>query len=360
MTKLLRPIAIAALVFCTAAAAEPEYWGEGSTEYAREYGDSVALCAQYRKVEPPAADRPTPAQLAALKDCDSSEAYYGIQGPRDLDRARSCAFAEMARGENDGPVGAGVLMMLYANGEVVKRNLPYAIRMACTVGGAPFEVDARIKALKARMAETGEPDTPFDYCDDITSGYASSQCAMIVSRRRDADRAARVADLGQAWTPAQKAAFKAVTDTERAYIDAMVQGEVDLSGTMRGVFAAEAEGQVKDYNLDLLESLASNTMTDPVDGAYAAEDARLNAVWKTLMAQSFEDAGTVTKGGVRATQRAWLKHRDAWAAFAISYRTLRKDQVLAEVTRERTRLLRCMLADDPDPDLVCGTPEENS
>jgi hypothetical protein len=107
------PLALASLLLCTAAAAEPEYWGDA--DFHKEYPESVAKCAQYRKVETPAADRPTAARLAALKDCDSSDAYYEITGPGDPVKARHCAFAEMARRENDGPAGAGVLMMLCAN-----------------------------------------------------------------------------------------------------------------------------------------------------------------------------------------------------------------------------------------------------
>lgn len=54
-SRTWRPVAIVSLLLCTAAAAEPEYWGDA--EFHKEYPESVADCARHRKVEPPAADR---------------------------------------------------------------------------------------------------------------------------------------------------------------------------------------------------------------------------------------------------------------------------------------------------------------
>lgn len=344
------PLAIVSLLLCTAAAAEPEYWGDA--DFHKEYPESVAKCAQYRKVEAPAADRPTAAQLAALKGCDSSDAYYGITGATDPVKARQCAYAEMARGENDGPAGAGVLMMLYANGQGVKQNLPYAIRMACTVGGAPFEVMGRIAALEGRMKGEGT-DTAFDYCDDVTSGYGASQCAVVGSRIQDQQRADKVAAIAKGWDPARKAAWDRVIAAETAYMDAMTSGEVDLSGTMRGVFAQEAENEVKDGTVGLLEALNDKAMDRATPGQFQKSDAALNAAWKKVMANSFEDLGTVTKEGVRGTQRAWIKYRDAWSAFAGLAWPGMGEAAADYLTKERTNTLLCLIGDE-----ACVAPDD--
>ncbi|WGM38409.1 lysozyme inhibitor LprI family protein [Caulobacter sp. NIBR1757] len=337
------PLALVSLLLCTAAAAEPEYWGDN--EFQREYPDIVADCARYRKVEPPAADRPTAAQLAALKTCDSADAYYEITGPGDAVKARHCAFAEMARNENDGPSGAGVLMMLYANGRGVEQNLLYAARMACTVGGAPFEVQGRLAALEARMKGEGT-DTAFDFCDDVTSGYAAGLCASISARQQDLQRGLRLAELGRDWTPARKAAWDRVIGAETAYADALSEGEVDLSGTLRGVFALEAEGEIKTGALGLLEALDSKALDKAAPGQLAASDAALNAAWKKVTAHSFEDFGTVTKEGVRNTQRAWLKYRDAWTAFANLSSPGMGEATADYLTKERTNALLCLIGDE--------------
>ncbi len=337
------PLALVSLLLCTAAAAEPEYWGDA--EFHKGYPESVADCAKYRKVEPPAADRPKVARLADLKTCDSSDAYYEITGRGDAVKARHCAFAEMASNENDGPAGAGVLMMLYANGRGVKENLPYAIRMACTVGGAPFEVSGRIAALEARMKGEGT-DTAFDYCDEVTSGYGASQCAMIGSRVRDEARNKRFAELGHSWKPVQKAAWDRVIVAETAYTDAITQGEVDLSGTLRGVFALEAEGEVKTGTLGLLEALDQKALDKAGPGQLQKSDAGLNAAWKKVTAHSFEDFRAVTKDGVRNTQRAWIKYRDAWSAFAKLCWPGMGQAAADYLTKERTNALLCLIGDD--------------
>ncbi len=337
------PIAIASLLLCTAAAAEPEYWGDA--DFHKDYPESVAKCAPYRKVEPPAADRPTAAQLETLKTCESADAYYEITGPGDAVRARHCAFAEMARGENDGPSGAGVLMMLYANGRGVAENLPYAIRMACTVGGAPFEVQGRIAGLEARMKGEGT-DTAFDFCDDVTSGMGTGLCASISARQQDTHRDQRIAELGRGWTPAQKAAWDRVIAAQTAYADALANGEVDLSGTMRGVFATEAKGEIKTGALGLLDALDSKALDKAAPGQLQKSDAALNAAWKKVTAHSFEDFGTVDLDGVRTTQRAWLKYRDAWAAFANLSWPGMGESAADYLTRERTNALLCLIGDD--------------
>lgn len=337
------PLALVSLLLCTAAAAEPEYWGDA--EFHKEYPESVATCARYRKVEPPPADRPTAAQLAALKDCDSSDAYYGITGEPNPVKARHCAYAEMARGENDGPAGAGVLMMLYANGRGVKENLPYAARMVCTVGGAPFEVMGRLAVLERQM-KGEKPETDFDYCDEVTSGYGASQCAVIGSRIQDHQRAVRYAELSKGWTPAQRAAWDKVIAAETAYADAMTSGEVDLSGTMRGAFATEAEEEIKVGTLGLLEAFDGKSLDRSSAADLQRSDAALNAAWKKVSAKSFDGFGTVTKEGVRGTQRAWLKYRDAWVAFANLTWPGMGETAADYLTRERTNALLCLIGDD--------------
>ena len=46
-------------------------------------------------------------------------------------------------------------------------------------------------------------------------------------------------------------------------------------------------------------------------------DSELNKVYKEIQQNSSEyNLGTVSKGDIKAAQRAWLKYRDAWVAFA--------------------------------------------
>ena len=72
--------------------------------------------------------------------CDTRTLYYGDDGQghgRNDAAARHCAYRARAAGNNDAFDGSGVLMMLYANGRGVARNIPLARRFACEYEGAP-------------------------------------------------------------------------------------------------------------------------------------------------------------------------------------------------------------------------------
>ena len=118
-------------------------------------GPSAAVCKRLEDRAPPAADRPTPAQARALKDCDSEALYYGEKGPPDFVKARLCAFQEDDEGKGDSRTedvfaGQTILMQLYANGlGGVKRDLDQATAYACAIDGAPAEVDGRVQHLQA-------------------------------------------------------------------------------------------------------------------------------------------------------------------------------------------------------------------
>ena len=143
----------------------------------------------------------------------------------------------------------------------------------------------------------------------------------------------------------QKAAWSKVIAAETAYANALANGEVDLSGTMRGVFALEAEGDVKDGTLGLLEALDGKAMDRAGPGEFQRSDGALNAAWKKVTAFGFEDFGTVTKDGVRTTQRAWIKYRDAWSAFANLSWPGMGETAADYLTKERTNALLCLIGD---------------
>jgi hypothetical protein len=172
-----RTAALAAAAMLAAGTARAEDWSRVHDEFsdAPGYGASKAICARVIGARPPRADLPTPAQSAALKGCDAEELYYGGRIPADPVKARLCAFAQAGGdGEADSDAlfsGRTVLMMLYANGMGVPRNLDLAIHYACNIEGAPMESDGRVNHL-AGLRDEGPGEQPFDFCDDITSGLA--------------------------------------------------------------------------------------------------------------------------------------------------------------------------------------------
>ena len=73
-----------------------------------------------------------------------------------------------------------------------------------------------------------------------------------------------------------------------------------------------------------------------------AADAALNAAYGALMARApaLAKDTTLTAAGIAATERAWLRYRDAWLAFArLRYPALPPEALLARLTRDRTAQL---------------------
>lgn len=54
--------------------------------------------------------------------------------------------------------------------------------------------------------------------------------------------------------------------------------------------------------------------------------------------------GSINADGVRDTQRAWLRHRDAWVAFAVTrWPETAADAWRARLTDSRTRMLAAIV-----------------
>lgn len=339
-----------------------------------------AICARLRGLRPPAADIPGSGGGAPDGRCSSSALYYGIGEKADPAMARACAFYEIGRPDlGDDPfAGIGMLMTIYANGRGAKRDLDLATALACRVYGAPAELDGRIRHLQSmKQSLEGHPDTDeaddcmkaegtvvachglgrdalsgrltpkefvdtasakpvavsaFDYCDDITSGFAGAQCAARDADIADAKRAARIAAITAGWREADRTAFAGLRREAESYAQASADNEVDMSGTARGMFAIQRREAVLDAFLGTLRKVATGSLPPADTADMKAADAELNALYRKIMALRIEpgDVGgyqsadslpstTVTHEGIRKAERAWISYRDAWLAFAIRH-----------------------------------------
>jgi hypothetical protein len=60
---------------------------------------------------PPATDRPTQAQMTALKGRDAEKLTYGEGTKRDYAKARQCAFPQVQRQQDDTVFAGGTILM---------------------------------------------------------------------------------------------------------------------------------------------------------------------------------------------------------------------------------------------------------
>ena len=190
-------------------------------------------CVEARTVAIPAADRPSARDAAALASCDSATLYYGIGIPADAVDARHCAYLEHDAGSDGLFSGAGILFLVYANAQGVARDVALARRFACAIEGAPAELSARLGHLDA-LAEDPDGAGPVDACDFATSGYAMGFCAEHAASIARVERAKRLARVRTGWDDETDAAYTRLRAAADRFIDARVEGEVDLSGSARG------------------------------------------------------------------------------------------------------------------------------
>lgn len=311
--------------------------------------DSDETCAQLAKKPVPTADAGK-----AASGCDPQALYYGEHGDgvgADPVAARRCAYAQRTGEKSEDPFGPpAILMMVYANGAGVARNLELAKKFACEADGAPAELDLRLDHLD-RMRYEDHGDTPFDVCDDITSGYMMGFCS-----RREADAAKHKRDqqtqaLTKSWSADDRAALAALRSAADVYFDASVDNEVDMSGTARGAFAVGARESLE---TSFADRLARGAIATADAAALKQADAALNAAYRKVTTalkptpEGITIGGTVTADGVKTAERAWLKYRDAWVEFGRrKYPTVSADAWRTELTRERTALLLEILGETP-------------
>ena len=325
------------------------YWGVDADEWRdqEDFADSQAICRRVVSARPPAADLPDAKAAAALAECSSVDLYYGLGGHADAEKARHCAYVELAKARAEGyglgMSGAGVLTMIYANGDGVERNLEVATRFACSISAAaPAELDGRAKHLAAL---SGKPTERLDYCDDVTSGWAGGECAYVDSRRMADKRAARLKALTAGWTSDQLATLATLRTTEEAFAESRANTEFDLSGTMWRVFQLGARSEVFESTVERIEALEKGPLTRDVE--LGAAERRLNEVYRrTIGSNDFTDNdGYLTSEGLRKTERLWISYRDAFVSLARLRWPQSQDALSAALAVERTQQLHCLTAD---------------
>lgn len=304
--------------------------------------DVEALCMPWREVQVPAADMGD-----AAPGCDTMTLYYGPDGSGgDPVAARQCAYADRASGDDKVFGGSATLMMLYANGEGVPRDLPLARRFACEYGGATAEIQGRLDHLQ--QIEDGDVSARFDVCDDITSGYMAGFCvgreAGFAHEVRERDWQALQSD----WTPVQRDAWRSLRTAADDYFQHAGSSEIDLSGTARAAFSVDARQTLEIQLIEDVQRFERGMRPTQTMADLAPADRALNAVYRSVRAQlqdgtagrEYSMFGTVTADGVRNTQRAWLRYRDAWIAFAATrWPNTATDAWRAWLTESRTAML---------------------
>jgi hypothetical protein len=271
-------------------------------------------CEQVKNVPYPAADLPTVKDAKALKDCSSYNLYYGFVEKADPVKARLCAFGERSDLGDSPFYGKAMLMTIYANGVGARRNFDLAIRLACEIGGAPAEIEGRVQHIAELKAQNWRGND-FSLCDDITSGYMAGFCADHREKFESIVRNRKLSAIQAKWTKSGKKNFAALGKIAYQYFDVHADNEVDQSGTARAALYIDDKASQEDFFIKTLELLEKKSLPKYSDEQFKDTDAKLNGVYKQVQQRDDSVGGSVTKEGIKITQRSWIKYKDAFVKF---------------------------------------------
>lgn len=319
-------------------------WGNPGAELAGnpQYARSQALCRAVAGRAPPAADRPDPATAAALAGCDAEALYYGIGVARDPARARQCAATQNPTDQMLEPfAGRAMLMTIYANGEGATRDLDLAIRLACTIEGAePAEYDRRVLHL-ARLRDGRWQGRDFSYCDDIDPGLGTGLCASHRAALARPQREAALRALFAQWTPAERQAFESLRRAFEEFVAASREGDLVRAGTSHASLRNRLEQGLRDQFADVLQRLDAGRAPRFTAAQLRTEDLQLNQAYQARLADERQyDAPGITPESIQNAQRAWLRYRDAFLAFAaVKYPRVPRHGLAAWLTQNRSQII---------------------
>lgn len=268
------------------------------------------MCAAVKDVELPAADRPTPAEEKALAKCVSVDIYYGFGQTADPAKARKCAYAEMDRNDKAPIGGKAILMMVYANGNGAARNFDAAIKLACSLGGAPGDDAGRVYQLD-RLKKQNWTGNNFSVCDHSSGREMYEQCAILSERFDKIERDQKFNDLIAGWKPAEKKAFRAFMEEANKFYEVQAKNGVNLEGT----FEIQEEIFFKNNLLSSLQAFEGGELPSYTAEEFQRAEAAESAAYQRTQTGDVTQWGTVTRQSVQKSEDEWGRYRNAWIAF---------------------------------------------
>ncbi|QWV94670.1 DUF1311 domain-containing protein [Geomonas oryzisoli] len=297
------------------------------------------VCKKVEKMQLPVKDRPDAEAAKSLDKCESANLYYGFDITPDPTKARHCAYLEIDRGDDIVFGGSAILMMIYANGNGVKKNPDFAIKFACKLDGAPAEMEYRIQHLLDLKKTKG--GKAFDLCDDITSGYMQGHCAGREQRFADAKRKRNLDGILAKWGEKDKQEFALLKQSFDKFSEAHVRNEVDTTGTARAALQIEEESTLSKEFVNAVVQFEKGKLPRYTHAEFINTDRELNTVYGKIQSKKDFDSGSVMQSDIKHTQRAWLKYREAWVAFGRQkYPQVTEESWRTWLTKKRIAMLK--------------------
>jgi uncharacterized protein YecT (DUF1311 family) len=355
LVGMIRQSFLALLVFLCAA--------HLAAQDAKPASDEQDPCTKYLKTPLPT-EALAVAAPNAWPDCESYKSYNGLGRKMDYSATRQCAWSERLAQQADLEPnytaeslfgGSAMLTVLFANGEGVEQNKQLALRFAC-------ESDLSPDGMTGIIALPNEPHVTqkkFVYCDYASSTADMNACAEYEDGITAQKRQNELDTLSSRWPQADKDALAALEKASEDYVQAHGEGEVYQGGTIRYLRMNGVEERQRDNFLAAVRKFESGQLPAGTEAEYKKADSDLNATYKSVLdlaaRQNFtEDYGDIRPEGIQKAERAWLKYRDAWVAFAkLHYPQTNSSAWLTLLTRNRYWSLRITLCELGWSDPAC-------
>ena len=288
--------------------------------------------------------QPAPNAVKAAPDCNATDLYdrkrnQASTSQAEWDQVRACA---LAKNDNE------VLMMLYANGYGVPRDMDRAIHHACIVNFASKgEMEARIEHLTSGP-KAGQY---IDVCDDIQSGHMGAVCTARREAQDSRLRDARLERASSTLPAAGRAALARLRQAAERYASEAGGAETDMQGTAAADFALQNQARLREQAMQAMLDIIAGKLPPASAEDFAQWDRQLNDAYGKVMAiPSTQDGhpdrigdSTIEHGAVRKDQRLWLAYRDAFLAFRASLPSgPGADAIRTLLTSQRTAELRAL------------------
>jgi hypothetical protein len=331
------------------------------------------ICKTVQNLTYPAADLPTAAEAKTLGTCDSSDLFFGMNGPIDHERGRKCAYLEMegkVQSEEDTSKdflrGARLLALIYGNGIGVNQNYPLSEKFACheeytfSPVGQPHQdregiayiktqVENELNQLEAGRASNAKE--PIGLCSSFLQVDRNDMCQPFEVKAERSLAVHRALDRIAPSDSKRRSALDSLLKAEAAFRKVETD-EIDQDGDSAAIWDFNANRTIDQEFFALLDSLFDNSLPNASESTLTSDDDHLNEAWRNLKV-----GGTATNGGMQGVERAWITYRDAWTHFVEAAFPAHSGRDVSDVlTRHRTDMLGCLNRGRPYQEFKNGHP----
>ena len=256
-----------------------------------------------------------------LEDEDPESYYYGYDGTPDYKKARLVAYSKF-RKEFDisDPCSlispASVLMMVYTNGQGVKRNFDLGMMFGCISSFAYMELEGAINTIQ-KFKSTNWIGNNFSLSNIATSGLMCGYISIVKVKKKDGQLRQKFKHMTKNWSKAETEDFEKLQKAANDYFEQKSNHETCRGGTLATSRAFTAKLIMEEnFETVLMRPIHKHKIYSL--GDFQKSDKKLKSTYESLLKKLHDEKGFtdgVEKTDVVKTQKTWKKYKEAFVDF---------------------------------------------